>query len=71
MTRRQRKTAVLVGRAIARDVIAENWDRRWIGLEPQDADRFMAAGLDPDTSEWEVATRVAKQSYRSYLRNYC
>jgi hypothetical protein len=39
-----------IGRAMARDVIAEGMPRDWTGLDPQDADQI-PAGVDHDPIE--------------------
>ena len=48
-----------IGRAIARDVIAEDMPREWTGLDPQDADQI-PEGMD--------AGAVEAVARRAYLR---
>ena len=45
-----------IGRAIARDVIADNMPREWTGLDPQDVDQI-PEGMDAGAVE-AVARRV-------------
>ena len=44
-----------VGRAIARDVIAEDMPREWTGLDAQDGDQLTSAGIDPGTTAYAVS----------------
>jgi hypothetical protein len=53
-----------IGRAIARDVVAEDMPRVWTGLDPQDHDRI-PEGTGPATVE--AAARVA---YCDYLAEH-
>lgn len=51
-----------IGRAMARDAIAEEMDDSWSGLDAQDGDRATQAGIEPGTHEWkamEAAARIA------------
>jgi len=47
-----------IGRAIARDVIADGMPREWTGLDPQDADQI-PAGLADLADEIKNAARAA------------
>jgi hypothetical protein len=57
------KIGAMVGRAIAHDVAAEGMPRQWTGLDPQDADQFLAAGISPDTPEWDQAYEAARAAF--------
>lgn len=57
-----------IGRAIARDVLAEDMPRAWTGLDAQDGDRLIAAGIQPDTDAWAVAEQAAREAYLAQLR---
>jgi hypothetical protein len=46
-----------IGKAIARDVIAEDMPREWTGLDPQDADQI------PDGMDRDAVEAVAKEVY--------
>ena len=52
-----------IGNAIARDVLAEAMPRTWAGLDAQDGDQLTAAGILPDTAEWEQAERAARDAF--------
>ena len=52
-----------IGNAIARDVLASDMPRTWTGLDAQDGDQLTAAGIMPDTADWEQAIAVAKQTF--------
>jgi hypothetical protein len=57
-----------IGRAIARDTIAEGLDRRWTGLDGQDGDvlamELATIGIDrDDEEEWTAAVEAAKAAY--------
>lgn len=54
-----------IGQAIARDVLADDMPREWTGLDAQDGDQLTAAGIEPDSDEWEQAERAAEASYRA------
>lgn len=57
-----------VGRAIARDVLSDaDLSREWTGLDPQDGDQFLAAGLVAGTPEWDRAETAAESAYREAL----
>jgi hypothetical protein len=57
-----------VGRAMARDVLADpDMPREWTGIDPQDADQFAAAGLEPGTPEWERQEAIAAAVYSAAL----
>ena len=40
----QTRIGATIGKAMARDVLAEDMPREWTGLDPQDADELTAAG---------------------------
>lgn len=48
-----------IGRAMARDTLADDLPREWAGLSPEDGDQLTAAGIEPDTPEWSEAERAA------------
>ena len=52
-----------IGRAIARDVIADDMPREWTGLDPQDGDQLTAAGIAPGTAAWDDAETAARREY--------
>lgn len=53
-----------IGMAMAKDAIAEGVeDTRWTGIEDQDADQLTAAGIEPDTDEWDEAVEAARVAY--------
>ena len=57
-----------VGQAIAREVLADpELPREWTGLDGQDGDILTAAGLTPDTPDWDLAVRAARQAYLDTL----
>lgn len=56
-----------VGRAIARDVLADGLPREWTGLDPQDGDQLAAAGLEPGTPAWGEAELAAEVAYHRML----
>ena len=53
-----------VGAAIARDVLAEDLPRAWTGLDSQDGDQLIAAGILPGTPEWDEVEASAEAEYR-------
>lgn len=55
-------TARYVGRAMARDVIAEGMPREWTGLDPQDADLITAYG-PIDGEMWDAVATEAMWAY--------
>ncbi len=57
-----------VGRAIARDVNRLKLPRNWTGLDPQDGDQLLAAGIDPGTPAWDAAEDAAEAAYRETIR---
>lgn len=57
-----------IGRAIARDVLAEGMPREWTGLDPQDGDQLAAAGIAPRSAEWDAAVAEAELAYREIVR---
>jgi hypothetical protein len=56
-----------VGRAIARDAIdlfkSEGMPLTWTGIDPQDGDVLLSAGLEPDTPQWEAAENAARDEF--------
>lgn len=52
-----------VGQAIARDTIANGYDRQWTGIDAMDGDVLTAAGIEPNTSEWAAAEKAAETAY--------
>jgi hypothetical protein len=56
-----------IGRAMAGDAKAEGMPHRWTGLDAQDGDIATAAGIEPDTEEWEVMARAARREYERIL----
>ena len=60
MTSHATKIGTRIGLAIARDVIADDLPREWTGLDDQDGDRLLAAGIESDTSQWDAAEEAAK-----------
>lgn len=52
-----------IGNAIARDVLARNMSRIWTEIEDQDGDQLTAAGILPDSPEWEQAERAARDAF--------
>ena len=56
-----------IGQAIARDVIADGLDRRWSGIDAQDADQLTAIGLEPGTPEWAEAEEAARVAYEAEI----
>jgi hypothetical protein len=58
---KEREIGIRIGRAIARDVIADAMPREWTGLDPQDADQI------PADCRPEVVAVIARRSYLSRL----
>lgn len=58
-----------IGQAIARDVLADNMPREWTGLDAQDGDQLMIAGIELGTPEWEQAEQAAKAAYEAALQD--
>ncbi len=56
-----------IGRAIARDVLADGMPQEWTGLDAQDGDELTAAGIVPGTIEWAEAEGAAKAAYHAAL----
>lgn len=54
-------TATEIGRAIARDTLADDLDREWAGLDPQDADRL------PEDCDLDDAERIARETYEQVM----
>ena len=52
-----------IGNAIARDVLASDIPRTWTGLDAQDGDQLTAAGITPDSPEWEQAETAARDAF--------
>ena len=52
-----------IGRAIARDVLADDLPREWTGLDAQDGDQLMAAGYRVGTDDWAAAESAAQTAY--------
>jgi hypothetical protein len=52
-----------IGNAIARDVLASGMPRTWTGLDAQDGDQLTAAGILPDTADWEQAECAARDAF--------
>lgn len=53
-----------IGQAIARDVQRDNLPREWSGLDPQDADRIVAAGYAFGSQEYDAAEQAAEAEYQ-------
>lgn len=58
-----REVGTRIGRAIARDVLADDMPREWTGLDAQDGDQLTTAGILPHTAAWEWAEQCAKAAY--------
>lgn len=56
-----------IGRAIARDVLADDMPREWTGIDPQDGDIATEAGINPDTAEWNEMESSAEKAYLAML----
>jgi hypothetical protein len=41
--------------------------QEWTDIDPQDGDQLTAAGIQPDTDEWEIAVSAAKAAYLTAL----
>jgi hypothetical protein len=52
-----------IGQAMANDTLANCGSLVWTGLDPQDGDRLTAAGIVPDSEEWDAAERSAKLTF--------
>ena len=56
-----------VGRAIARDALdlfrSEGMPLTWTGIEIDDGDVLLSAGLEPDTPQWEAAESAARDEF--------
>ena len=59
----QTRLGATIGRAIARDVLADGMPHEWTGLDAQDGDELTAAGILPGTTEWAEAAVAAKATY--------
>lgn len=46
-----------------RDEAAERADRTWAGLDIQDGDVAIAAGIEPYTPEWDEMERSARSAF--------
>lgn len=62
-----RKIGLKIGKAIARDVLADDMPRTWTGLDAQDGDQLTAAGIEPNTIEWDEAEDAARQAYAAVM----
>jgi hypothetical protein len=67
LTPPQIEAAKRVGIAMAKDTLANGYDRKWGGLEIQDGDMLMAVGLDNTMSEWAEAEAEAKIEYEAWI----
>ncbi len=56
-----------IGRAIARDTLAEKMPHDWTGIDAQDGDQFQLAGIAPDTPEWREAEAEAELAFRTAI----
>jgi hypothetical protein len=68
MTETPQEIGRRIGRAMARDAIAEGMPSGWTGLDAQDADRATAAGLEPDTAAWADMEAAAREEYEHRVR---
>lgn len=59
----QTRLGANIGRAIARDALAEGMPHEWTGLDAQDGDELTAVGILPGTVEWAEAEAAAKAAY--------
>ncbi len=59
-----------VGRAIARDALAEFMPPVWSGLDGEDGDQLTEAGIEPDTPEWKRACAAARRAFHQFLADY-
>lgn len=57
-----KEIGTLIGKAIARDHIAEKMVG-WVGINDQDGDQLTAAGIQPGTAAWNEAEIAAKEAY--------
>jgi hypothetical protein len=64
-TSRATEVGRAIGEAMARDAKAEDMPREWTGIDPQDGDRATAAGIVPDTDEWDEMERSAREAYEA------
>jgi len=62
-----RTVGQVIGRAIARDVLADDLPREWTGLDAQDGDRALAAGIVAGTEAWDEMERAARAAYTEAL----
>jgi hypothetical protein len=63
MNAKQIEAAKSVGRAIARSTKEDQLDRKWSGIEIEDADRLTASGIGPFSTDWAAAEEIAKTEY--------
>ena len=56
-----------IGLAVAEDTIAEKMPRNWTGIDPQDGDILIQAGIRPGTPEWEDSERTARATFLEAL----
>ena len=66
----QTRIGATIGKAMARDVLAEDMPREWTGLDPQDADELTAAGVVPGTIQWVEAEGAARAAYDAAMNKY-
>ena len=57
-----------VGESIANDALAMQAENpeiviKWAGIDPQDGDQLLDAGIDPSSDEWELALAAAKAAF--------
>jgi len=63
----QQQLGERIGRAIARDTLANELDHGWAGLTAEDSDQLIAAGIEPHSERWRVAEGAARQAYFAAL----
>lgn len=56
-----------IGAAMARDVMADDLAREWTGINDQDGDQLTAAGIEPDSQDWQEAISAAQAEYERVL----
>jgi hypothetical protein len=54
---------IRIGKAMARDVLAEDMPRKWAGLSAEDGDQLTAAGIVPGSQQWADAALAAFGAY--------
>lgn len=61
-----------IGKAIARDVIADpDMSSDWTGLDAQDGDQLLIAGFSLGTPEWAAAEASAHEAYDLMMAEEC